>query len=148
MRVAIATDQDFVAPGFGCCPACTIVDVVNGDIRETFIVPNAGAKHEYWAELFCRNGVKHLIVGKIGAHAQSVMHWWGIEVIAGIQGRIDDVVRRFDRGELRCDAAPGSGDCASPALTTCAGPPQTAQIRDHHNTCERIHLTEESPWKT
>jgi len=30
MRIAIATDQDFVASGFGCCPACTIVNVEGG----------------------------------------------------------------------------------------------------------------------
>jgi predicted Fe-Mo cluster-binding NifX family protein len=117
MRIAIATDQDFVASGFGCCPACTIVDFEEGNIRETFIIPNPGAKHEYWAELFCRNSIKHLIVGKIGAHARSVMNWWGIEVMAGVQGPIDDVVHRFARGELRSEAQSGSGDCGSISAT-------------------------------
>jgi predicted Fe-Mo cluster-binding NifX family protein len=110
MRIAIATDQDFVASGFGCCPACTIVNVEDGNIRETFIIPNPGSKHEYWAELFTRNAIKHLIVGKIGAHALSVMNWWGIEVIAGVQGSVDEVVQRFSRGELRCEAKSPSGD--------------------------------------
>jgi predicted Fe-Mo cluster-binding NifX family protein len=118
MRIAIATDQDFVASGFGCCPACTIVDAEDGNIRETFIIPNPGSKHEYWAELFCRNAIKHLIVGKIGEHALSVMSWWGIEVIAGVQGRIDDVVQRFARGELRPESNAGSGDCGSVIATT------------------------------
>jgi predicted Fe-Mo cluster-binding NifX family protein len=113
MRIAIATDQDFVASGFGCCPACTIVNVEDGTIRETFIIPNAGSKHEYWAELFCRNGIKHLIVGKIGAHALSIMNWWGIEVLAGVEGRMDEVVQRFSRGELRSKAQGSSADCGS-----------------------------------
>jgi predicted Fe-Mo cluster-binding NifX family protein len=113
MRIAIATDQDFVASGFGCCPACTIVNVEDGKIRETFIIPNPGSKHEYWAELFCRNGIKHLLVGKIGAHALSVMNWWGIEVMAGVQGSIDDVVQQFSRGELRREAKGAAGDCGS-----------------------------------
>jgi len=117
MRIAIATDQDFVASGFGCCPVCTIVDAEDGNIRETFIIPNPGLKHEYWAELFCRNAIKHLIVGKIGAHALSVMHWRGIEVMAGVQGSIDDVVHRFARGELRSESNTGSGDCASKTAT-------------------------------
>ncbi len=113
MRIAIATDQDFVASGFGCCPACTIVNVEEGNICETFIIPNSGAKHEYWAELFCRNAIRHLIVGKIGEHGLSVMNWWGIEVFAGIEGSIEDVVRRFSRGELRHEAKCTSGDCDS-----------------------------------
>jgi predicted Fe-Mo cluster-binding NifX family protein len=113
MRIAIATDQDFVASGFGCCPACTIVDVEDGKIRETFIIPNPGYKHEYWAELFTRNAIKHLIVGKIGAHALSVMNWWGIEVMAGAQGSIDDVIQRFSRGELQRATKCESEDCGS-----------------------------------
>jgi predicted Fe-Mo cluster-binding NifX family protein len=113
MRIAIATDQDFVASGFGCCPACTIVNVEDGNIRETFIIPNPGSRHEYWAELFCRNAIKHLIVGRIGAHARSVMNWWGIEVFSGVQGSIDEVVHRFARGELRSEAQSGSGECES-----------------------------------
>ena len=117
MRIAIATDQDFVASGFGCCPACTIMDIEEGNIRETFIIPNPGSKHEYWAELFCRNSIKHLIVGKIGLHARSVMNWWGIEVIAGIQGQIDDVVHRFARGELGSEAQSDPGDCGSISAT-------------------------------
>ena len=117
MRIAIATDQDFVASGFGCCPACTIMDIEEGNIRETFIIPNPGSKHEYWAELFCRNSIKHLIVGKIGAHAMSVMNWWGVEVIAGIQGQLDDVVRRFACGDLRSGAQSEPGDCGSISAT-------------------------------
>jgi len=117
MRIAIATDQDFVASGFGCCPACTILNVEDGKIRETFIIPNPGLKHEYWAELYCRNGIKHLIVGKIGAHALSVMNWWGIQVIAGVQGSIDDVVQRFARGEIRSEAQSGTGVCGSISAT-------------------------------
>ena len=117
MRIAIATDQDFVASGFGCCPACTIVNVEDGKIRETFIIPNPGLKHEYWAELFCRNSIKHLIVGKIGAHARSVMSWWGVEVMADVQGPIDDVVHRFARGEFQSEAQSSAGDCGSVSAT-------------------------------
>ena len=117
MRIAIATDQDFVASGFGCCPVCTIVNVEDGKILETFIIPNPGTKHEYWAELFCRNAIKHLIVGKIGAHALSVMDWWGIEVMAGVQGRIDEVVRRFAQGELRRSTKGAPGECDSVSAT-------------------------------
>ena len=28
-----------------------------------YIIPNPGLRHEYWAELFCRNAIKYLIVG-------------------------------------------------------------------------------------
>jgi predicted Fe-Mo cluster-binding NifX family protein len=100
MRIAIATDEDFVASGFGCSPACTIVSLDQGKIRDTMIIPNSGMKHEYWADLFFRNGIKHIIVGSMGAHARSVMQWYGIEVVSGVEGNIEDVARRFAEGKL------------------------------------------------
>lgn len=113
MRIAIATDQDFVSSDFCCCPACTIVDIENGKIKETFIIPNPGCKHKYWAELFCRNSIKHLIVGNIGTPAKSVLSWWGIEVMAGVEGPIDDVVRRFVLGELQSRTKSARKNCES-----------------------------------
>jgi predicted Fe-Mo cluster-binding NifX family protein len=106
MRIAIATEEDFVASGFGCSPAFTIVSVEEGKIRETFVIPNSGMKHEYWAELFFRNGIKHIIVGAMGAHARSIMQWHGIEVMSGVEGNIEDVVRRFSEGKLGKPCAP------------------------------------------
>ena len=42
MRIAIATDQDFVASGFGCCPACTIVNVEDGKSARDIHHPKPG----------------------------------------------------------------------------------------------------------
>lgn len=100
MRIAIATDQDFVSSCFGCCPACTIVDIEEGKIRTTFVVPNPGWQHRYWADLLERNSVACLIVGKIGGNALAVIKWRGIQVISGVEGRIDDVVEKYIRGAL------------------------------------------------
>ncbi len=108
MRIAIATEEDFVASGFGCSPACTIVSVDEGKITETMIIPNSGMKHEYWADLFFRNGIRHVIVGSMGAHARSVMQWYGIEVLSGVEGSIEDVTRRFSEGRLGKQCAPVS----------------------------------------
>ncbi len=100
MRIAIATDQDFVASGFGCSPCYTIVEVEDGRIRQTFVVPNFGVRHSDLAELFVRNSVKFVIAGSMGPTARSVMLGEGVQPILGVTGRIDDVVRRFAAGEL------------------------------------------------
>ena len=121
MRIAIATDQDFVSSEFDCCPACTIVDVKDGKICETFIIPNPGCRHAYWAELFSRNSIRHLIVGNIGPSAQSVLKWWGIIVLSGIEGRIDDVARRFAQGELLPAPESGQAACDPSAAAVCSG---------------------------
>ncbi len=70
MRIAIATDQDFVSQHFGCAPAFTIVELEEGRIRSTFIIPNPGCQHAFWADLFCRDSIKHLIAGAMGDNAQ------------------------------------------------------------------------------
>lgn len=104
MRIAIATDQDFVSSCFGCCPDCTIVELDGGKIQRTFVVPNPGWKHRYWTDLLQRNSVTCLIVGNIGDNARAIITWGGIQVISGVEGQFDDIVRRYLEGTL------GSGD--------------------------------------
>ena len=120
MKIALATDQDCVSQHFGCAPAFTIVDLEEGWIRGTFIIPNPGCQHAFWADLFCRNSIKHLIAGAMGANAQAVIRGCGVDVILGVQGRIEEVVKRFLDGSLAADTKPGalpgaartSGECS------------------------------------
>lgn len=100
MRIAIATDQDAVAAGFGCAPFMMIAAVEDGRIRETLLIPNLGASHEFWADLFFRNSIKVVIAGSMGPTAQRTMTYWGIQPILGASGAVDDVVRKFATGEL------------------------------------------------
>lgn len=100
MRIAIATDRDDVAAQFGCCPMCTIAEVVDGHILDTFIVPNPGCNHEFWADLFFRNRVTHLLAGSMGTTAEAVFRGRGINVVLGVHGDVADAVRRLSRGEL------------------------------------------------
>jgi predicted Fe-Mo cluster-binding NifX family protein len=113
MRIALSTDQDFVSSCFGCCPACTIIDIEAGDIRRTLSVPNPGWQHRQWADFLERNSVKCLIVGNIGANAMAVLKWRGIPVISGVQGCVDAVVRKYVDGTL----AASGGACDGEART-------------------------------
>jgi len=103
MRIAIATDQEYVASHFGCAPAFTIAEIENAKIRKTLILPNPGCRHEYWGDLFCRNSIKALLTGNIGDHAIAVLHGCGIEVFSGVTGRVEDAVRKYLAGELRAE---------------------------------------------
>ncbi|MGA2532522.1 MAG: NifB/NifX family molybdenum-iron cluster-binding protein [Candidatus Aminicenantales bacterium] len=119
MRIAIATDQDFVSSCFGCCPDCTIVEIEGGRVLRTFVVPNPGWRHKYWADFLQKNSVESLIVGNIGANAKAVIRWAGIQVLSGVTGQFDDVIRRYLEGSLQ----PGTGDCSAarhaPADSPC-----------------------------
>jgi predicted Fe-Mo cluster-binding NifX family protein len=108
MRIAIATDEDFVSQHFECAPAFTIVGLEEGRIRGTFIIPNPGCQHAFWADLFFRNSIKHLIAGAMGDNAQAVIRGCGVDVILGVQGRLEEVVKRFLDGSLAANTKPGS----------------------------------------
>jgi predicted Fe-Mo cluster-binding NifX family protein len=111
MKLAIATEQDSVASGFGCSPFCMIVDIEDGQIRDTLLIPNPGGNHAFWADLFVRNSIKFVIAGSMGPTARAIMTGHGIQPVLGIKGPIDEVVRRFVAGELAPRAA-GSDDAA------------------------------------
>ena len=103
MRIAIATDKDFVSSCFGDCPECTIVELDGGKIQRTFLVPNAGWRHRYWVDLLQRNSVTCLIVGNIGDNAKAIIKGGGIQLISGVEGQFDDVIRRYLEGTLQSD---------------------------------------------
>lgn len=100
MKIAIAADQDSVASGFGCSPFFRIVEIEDGRVRDTLIIPNPGARHEYWADLFVRNSIAFVIAGSMGPTARAVLIGAGIQPVLGVKGQIDDVIRRFVAGEL------------------------------------------------
>ena len=114
MRIAVATDQDFVASGFGCSPFCSIVEVEDGQIRGTLLIPNPGGRHEFWADLFVRNSIKFVIAGSMGPTARAVMLGKGIQPVLGVKGHVDDVIRRFVAGELS-----GHEQAADGHVTSC-----------------------------
>lgn len=100
MRIAIATDREYVAAQFGCCQMCTIAEVVDGHMLDTFIIPNPGCNHEFWADLFVRNRVTHLVAGSMGTTAEAVLRGRGINVVLGVHGDVVEAVSRLSCGDL------------------------------------------------
>ncbi len=100
MRIAVATDQDFVSSCFGCTPYCTVIDFEARRIGRTFVIPNPGWSHRGWADFLERNAVAYLIVGNIGVNARAVLQWRGIRILSGVQGSLDSVIERFLSGAL------------------------------------------------
>jgi predicted Fe-Mo cluster-binding NifX family protein len=117
MRIAVATDRDCVASGFGCCPFCTIADIEDGRLHSTLLIPNPGTNHEYWADLFFRNAIRVVIAGSMGARARSVMLGSGIRPVLGIKGPVDEAIRRFVAGEI--ESQPDAAAAASDVEESC-----------------------------
>ena len=113
MRIAVATDRDCVAAGFGCAPFCTIVEIEDGRIRQTLLIPNAGGNHQYWADLFFRNSIHVILAGSMGTTARSIMLGLGIRPILGVEGPVDEAVQRFLAGELEGAHEPTHGSLSA-----------------------------------
>ncbi len=110
MKVAIATDNGFVAQHFGKCSGFLIVDIENGNIVKKVFVENLGHKaHQPGAvPRFLRSqNVDCVIAGGMGTNAMMNLQSSGIKVIVGVAGAVDEVLNKFVVGSL----SPGESLC-------------------------------------
>jgi predicted Fe-Mo cluster-binding NifX family protein len=118
MKIAVATEGDFVAEHFGRCSTYTIADVVDGEPQEKTVV--ASPKHEpgrlprFLADL----DVSVVIAGGMGPKAQALFQEEGIQVLIGVTGTVDNAMTEYVSGNLRS----GQSLCEHPH-------------EDHHGGC-------------
>jgi len=101
MKIAISTDGDFVSPHFGRCPNFTIVEVDNSKIISREVIANPGHHPGFLPEFFDNMGVNCIIAGGAGTRAQALFAEKQIQVIVGVSGRVDDVLEKLLKGELK-----------------------------------------------
>ncbi|WP_353683433.1 NifB/NifX family molybdenum-iron cluster-binding protein [Thermodesulfovibrio sp. 3907-1M] len=103
MRLAIATEDGYVAQHFGRCPGFTIVDIEDGKVISKNLIENPGYKaHQPGAvPMFLRNqNVDCVISGGMGPNAVMNLQSSGIKVIVGVTGKVEDVIAQFLSGTL------------------------------------------------
>jgi len=100
MRIAIATENGCVSAHFGRCPAYTLAEIKDGEVVKLEEIPNPGHSPGFLPSYLSELGIKAIIAGGMGPRAQGLFAEQNIQTIAGVQGRIDEVVRQFIRGEL------------------------------------------------
>lgn len=101
MRIAIATDEGFVAAHFGKCPLYTIVDINDGKIKYTEIMENPGHEPGLLPKLLHNKGVQYVIAGGMGPRAIGFFNDFGIKTLIGVSGKVEDVISEFIKGTLR-----------------------------------------------
>ena len=101
MRVAISADGDSVSEHFGRCPSYTIVDVEDGKVGKKEVVANPGHMPGAIPQFLHDKGVECIIAGGMGARAVGFFDEFGIKPIVGVQGRIDDIIEKLIKGELK-----------------------------------------------
>jgi predicted Fe-Mo cluster-binding NifX family protein len=122
MRVAISTEGENVAVHFGRCPEFTLADIENGKVIKKEIIENPGHQPGYIPQFLRQRGVECIISGGMGRRASSMFEELGIFTLTGVEGKIDDVLKRFVEGTLKGGESlckPGSGKGYGSDKTEC-----------------------------
>jgi predicted Fe-Mo cluster-binding NifX family protein len=112
MKVAISTDSGRVSGHFGRAPEFTFITIENKKVIEKKVLPNPGHTVGSIPNFVHQEGANYMIAGGMGHRAQTFFNEYGIEVIIGVSGSIDDVIKKIidgtlEGGESLC--APGGG---------------------------------------
>ncbi len=113
LKIAICTEMGKVSQHFGRAPDFTFVSIENNKLVEKKVLPNPGHEVGSIPKFIKDHSAKCMIVGGIGHRAIDFFNQYGIEVIQGIVGSVDDVIAKvldgtLEGGENIC--TPGGGE--------------------------------------
>ena len=122
MIIAIATDGAYVSPHFGRCQTYTMIELENGSVVHQARIANPGHAPGAIPEFLHGKGAKKIVCGGIGARAQELFGQYGIEIAAGVDGTVENVIDRLVRGTLAGEESlctPGAGRGYGVEKTEC-----------------------------
>jgi predicted Fe-Mo cluster-binding NifX family protein len=101
MKIAISTDSGMVSEHFGRCPEYTILEIEDNKVIKRETIPNPGHRTGFIPRFLSENGVDCVMAGGAGFKAKQFFDEYGIKLMLGIQGKVDDVIERFINGKLK-----------------------------------------------
>lgn len=100
MKIAVTYDNGEVFQHFGRTESFKIYEVEDNKVVSSEVISSNGTGHGALAGLLAEQGVNVLICGGIGGGAQTALTEAGIDLCAGAQGNVDEVVEAYLKGEL------------------------------------------------
>lgn len=100
MKIAVTTQGNQVFQHFGQCKAFTVYEVEHGEIKGKTILDAGRDGHAALAGILKGAGVNLLICGGIGDGAKQMLASVGIDLLSGIDGNVDDMVKMYLAGKL------------------------------------------------
>ena len=135
MKIAISTEDGYVAAHFGRCAKYTIVDIEDNRISQKEEIDNPGHQPGFLPEFLSARGVDLIIAGGMGPRAQGLFAQKNIQTIIGVQGPVDEVIEKYIQGQLEsgedlCDH--GNGHHIKKEHHDCGEqPPDTLKKGEH-----------------
>jgi predicted Fe-Mo cluster-binding NifX family protein len=113
-KIAISSDSGRVSPHFGRAPEYTFVTIEDNKIIKKEVLSNPGHAVGSVPKFVHDNGAKYMITDGIGPRAIDFFNQYGIDVIMGVQGSIEEVVEKFlngklEKGDSSCTHGGGKG---------------------------------------
>ena len=102
MKIAITYDKEnnSVFQHFGHTEFFYVYDT-NSKVEE--VIGNGGNSHVDLISYLQSKGIEVLICGGVGNRAIEILSSCNIKVIPGVNGKINDVINKFNSGELKGD---------------------------------------------
>ncbi|MCB5251134.1 MAG: NifB/NifX family molybdenum-iron cluster-binding protein [Candidatus Cloacimonadales bacterium] len=101
MKIAIASEGEFVTEHFGHCENFNVFETKDGEIVKSESVPNPGHRPGFLPNFLGDLGVNVIISGGMGGGAIDIFNERNIEVIVGATGKAEDLVKSYLKGELK-----------------------------------------------
>lgn len=100
MKIAVTSQGNEVFQHFGRCEDFAVFTVLDGAIQDRSVLNTNGNGHAALAGILKQAGVDVLICGGIGEGARQMLSAAGIQVVSGIEGRVEDAVNTYLAGNL------------------------------------------------
>ena len=116
LKIAICTESGRVAQHFGRAPEYIFVTIEDNKVIETKSLFNPGHSVGSIPQFIHEQGATCMITGGIGRRAIDFFNQYGIEVIKGINGSVNDTIEKILDGTLE-----GGENICSPGLAKGQG---------------------------
>lgn len=101
MKVAVASEGKLVSEHFGYCENFNVFTVEDDKIISSESVPSPGHKPGLLPKVLHDMGVNVIISGGMGTGAIDIFNENDIQVITGVIGNAEDVVKKYLAGEIQ-----------------------------------------------
>jgi len=114
LKIAISTDSGQVSPHFGRAPEFTIITIENNRVVDKKVFQNPGHSIGSIPKFINEKGAHCMITGGMGPRAVEFFRQYGIDIIMGVNGSVDNVIEEFLKGTLKggesiCSPGRGKG---------------------------------------
>ncbi len=101
MKIAVASEGRTVSDHFGYCERFNIFEIKNNKIVSSESVLSPGHKPGVLPNFLHDIGVSLIISGGMGVGALEIFNELNIEVITGVSGNVEEIVKKYLAGEIQ-----------------------------------------------